>query len=805
MQSSIPRRLLCICLFLLAGLVAGIAPLAAAPPAQTAPPTERGEVVLDSVNDWEDGTVEDLLVTNNAGGELRLADDTESGEFLSAVYEADFGFNVAGATWRAEIPPGTDLSLELRTSTSRPAAAGSATWGDWQPLVAGDARSQADDGAFAIPATLAFPPDTRYLQLRLTLTTTIARASPVVDRVQVVFLNTTGGPAGLPAGYQREPIRFGREVLTARPTLIPRLTWSGQLEAARPERAQPRGIILHDIPAAPEPAQLLPYLRGLARYQIDVLGWEDMAFHYLIDAEGNLYEGRLGGPASVVGRLSGGDTAIHIGLIGPRDEELSTEAQARLVSLLAWLSQAFEIAPAGEHTVLVGGSRTVRPNVTTYDQIALDPDGNDDTLAALLPQLRERTDESIVRARWYFPEGNVAEYSQRLSFFNPTASDASATVTLLQPETGLPVTEIVTVPAGRRADLVVTEVVTPTSAVPSIVESNAPILVERSLGTQTDIGVGPGINQLARIWYFPEGSTQEDFATYLVLFNPHPMPVQAEISYLRQDVLPITEQITIPPQQRYVVITADRVPDLDFSMRVVASHPIAAERTMRFGEELSGLHTGSGITRLARRWLFAEGTTEPPFEMRLLLLNPNEQIANTRVTFMTPDGTTLVRNYALPAMTRLAVDVNDVVPDLGVATMVSADRPIAAERALYFNDGDAGTVSAGAREPAFSWYFVEGRSADATMYLLLSNPNRTQTVVTVDFVLFDGTLAQQRVVMPANSRYTLAVHEFYPDETSIAMVVRATQPIVAERSLFPGGGTRGGATSLGIPGPVAVQ
>jgi hypothetical protein len=35
----------------------------------------------------------------------------------------------------------------------------------------------------------------------------------------------------------------------------------------------------------------------------------------------------------------------------------------------------------------------------------------------------------------------------------------------------------------------------------------------------------------------------------------------------------------------------------------------------------------------------------------------------------------------------------------------------------------------------------------------------------------------------------------------VAAVVRATQPIVAERSIYPGGGARGGATTLGIPLP----
>jgi hypothetical protein len=53
--------------------------------------------------------------------------------------------------------------------------------------------------------------------------------------------------------------------------------------------------------------------------------------------------------------------------------------------------------------------------------------------------------------------------------------------------------------------------------------------------------------------------------------------------------------------------------------------------------------------------------------------------------------------------------------------------------------------------------------------------------------------------VPAGARYTMSVHELYPNEDAVSAIVRSTRPIVAERSLFPDGGARGGATALGIP------
>ena len=164
----------------------------------------------------------------------------------------------------------------------------------------------------------------------------------------------------------------------------------------------------------------------------------------------------------------------------------------------------------------------------------------------------------------------------------------------------------------------------------------------------------------------------------------------------------------------------------------------------------------------------------------------------------------------MPPQTRLPINVNEVVPALGIATTIVADRPIAAERAMYWNNSGgsanptAGAANAGATEPAFTWLFADGRTSDNFLeYLLLSNPSKNQARVTVEFVLVDGKKASQSVVMAGGSRYTLAAHQLYPGQPALAATVRSTQPIVAERSLYLGepgsAANRGGATALGVP------
>jgi hypothetical protein len=813
---------------------------------QQGPTAQVAEWTITSARDWQRGVVSGLIISNNAGGELRLEADQAQGSFISQPFSTTFTLNAAGAFWRADLSQGTDISLELRGRATPPPpdsndaendAESDGAWGPWQRLEAGDARSQAEDGAFATPDVLVFPPDTRYLQLRATLSSDIPQASPVLNKITIAYLNTMPGPPTSP-GLPRSPIIFGTQTLTPRPQVVERSTWSGSEIGAGPIRANPRGIILHQVDPYSIPDEVvqfddtLPYLRALATYQSDVLGWDDMSYHYLIDQSGTLYEGRIGGPTSAVLRLSAGDDAIHVALIGDLNEAPTAAAQQTLVDLLAWLGQAYDIAPTGQHAVLDGEALFERPNISGHNEVAPEAPDPGAPFSTLLPELRTRTDQATVRSRWYFAEGNTQDYIERLSFFNPADTEATATVTLLPPGFATPLTSTVTIAASGRNDLMLNDIITATSSLPAIVESSTPLIVERSMELPTDVNSGLGVRQLSRVWYFAEGSTADTFETYLVLFNPHPTPTEATVTYMKGDGIQAQQQVPIPPYQRVVVTVGDVLPAVGFGAQVVASQPIAVERTMRFGIDRGGMHVGPGITQLSRQWYFAEGTTEEPFLMRILLLNPNSQAATTTITFMTPDGTSLTRRYIIPATTRLVVDVNEIVPTLGVATDIESDRPIAAERSLYFapelpvpqgtgatealtpttpittintipparNIPLAGSVSAGLSEPDYLWYFADGRTINANEFLLLSNPTRGQASVTIDFILPDSVQTQE-IVMPANSRYTVAVHDLYPGQPALSAVVQATQPIVAERSLFPVGdqiGSGGGTTAPGI-------
>jgi hypothetical protein len=796
---------------LLALCVAGLVPVTTH--AQTGAPVQIGTATLSEVGDWEGGTTTDLLVTNNGNGELRLASGSNRGIFESSLLPTNFRANAVGLTWKAQIPEGTLLSLEVR------GGAAGGQLGAWQPVAGGDTHPNGDSTIFALESVRALPDDTNFLQLRVTLSSTIANASPELSEATLTYYNTQAGPS-IATGLPRVPILAGAATLTPAPQIIERLSWSGGAPVPlNPARLTPRGVVLHQI-GDEQTAAPLSFLRALLNYHTKTLGWDDLPYHYIIDRNGLLYEGRIGGPTSAsrqkivdqptitTSRMAGGDAVVHIALIGsaaPTPESLAT-----LTSLAAWLGQAYTIAPLGTHRFLsADGTVVERPNIVGHSEIvsaAADPSAE---LRNQIPAIRQAADQATVRARYYFAEGNVFNYAQRLAVINPTTTSATVRFLLLRQPGPAQVREV-TIAAGGRADLVVNDIFADTTDVPVIVESNAAILAERYMDFGSDISMAQGVRQPSRVWYFAEGATDETNRTYLLIFNPQLAEVQATIKYVRDDGIAAEQSVRIPALQRRVVVVGDKLSGARFGMQVIATRPVITERTMIFGAGSSadsgGVHTTAGVTELSRKWYFAEGTTAPPFTMAILVMNPNAQPVQAAVTFMTPDGTSLTRRYAIPATTRLAIPVNDVVPQLGVATTVVTDRPVAVERSITWADGSVGTAGAGATNTAFTWRFADGRTADNfQQFLLISNPGAGQARVTVEYVLADGTrVSDAPFTMPARSRQTIAVHTLRPGQQFISATIRASQPIVAERSLYRGDpralGNRGGETVLGIPG-----
>lgn len=106
------------------------------------------------------------------------------------------------------------------------------------------------------------------------------------------------------------------------------------------------------------------------------------------------------------------------------------------------------------------------------------------------------------------------------------------------------------------------------------------------------------------------------------------------------------------------------------------------------GGSITGGHIGGGVTAPSPTWYFAEGYTGSGFDEYLTILNPDPEGAMVSVTYYREGEGPVVKSHLVPAASRYTIKVNDEVgPGQAVSAKVESDRPIVAERPMYFRYG----------------------------------------------------------------------------------------------------------------------
>ncbi len=201
------------------------------------------------------------------------------------------------------------------------------------------------------------------------------------------------------------------------------------------------------------------------------------------------------------------------------------------------------------------------------------------------------------------------------------------------------------------------------------------------------------------------------------------------------------------------------------------------------------VYVNNTIPDLSTTWYLAEGftgtnATGGHFETYVLIQNPGAQQANVNVTFMLPGGATQEHTYVVPAASRFTITVNDLLPDAEVSAFVQSDRPVAVERAMYFNDRKAGHDSIGVSSPSKTWYLAEGYTAQSfDEYVLIQNPGNNDAQVTATFMTAATGNKIVKYKVGAHSRFTIKVDDVVPAD-SVSTQIESTEPVVAERAQY---------------------
>ncbi len=319
--------------------------------------------------------------------------------------------------------------------------------------------------------------------------------------------------------------------------------------------------------------------------------------------------------------------------------------------------------------------------------------------------------------------------------------------------------------------------------------------------------------RLSNSWTLPEGSTGF-FAERIALANPDSVPADVVLTFLRPAPSPpITRRYSLLPYGR-ATVDVNSVAGLnqaDVSAVITAeSGGVVAERTMFWGDQFYGGHTGKAIERTGTTWYLAEGAANGFFATFILLANPSSTPATATLTFLMEPSGTFTRAYSVPANSRVTIYTNEVQDPSGgrplngrsFSTQVTSTTPIAVERSMYFTNArvwNGGHEAAAVPAPRTNWYVAEGATGDFfTTFLLLANPNASPTVATVRYLLPGGQVVTRTHNLAAQSRTTISVNGVVPN-TEVSMDVSATLPIMVERAMYwPGNNWSEAHASAGI-------
>ncbi|MBU4441897.1 MAG: IPT/TIG domain-containing protein, partial [Actinobacteria bacterium] len=186
---------------------------------------------------------------------------------------------------------------------------------------------------------------------------------------------------------------------------------------------------------------------------------------------------------------------------------------------------------------------------------------------------------------------------------------------------------------------------------------------------------------------------------------------------------------------------------------------------------------------------FAEGTTRPGFDQWICIMNPNDEVANVDITYMMSDGSTMPQLVVVEPTSRSTIKVIDAIgPDKDVSTKIASDKPVIAERPIYFSYHGLWTGGhdvVGAIAPATEWYFAEGTTRDGfDEWLCLQNPNATTVDVEITYMLQGGEVRTQTVEILPTSRETIDVKGFLGPNIDCSAKVTADAGIIAERPMY---------------------
>ncbi|MCG2796281.1 MAG: DUF5719 family protein, partial [Actinomycetia bacterium] len=313
--------------------------------------------------------------------------------------------------------------------------------------------------------------------------------------------------------------------------------------------------------------------------------------------------------------------------------------------------------------------------------------------------------------------------------------------------------------------------------------------VEPTLGVWSHDSIG--VTAPSNTWYLAEGATAGGFETWVLIQNPNDTPTDVTLTYMTDNGEVPGGTITVAPNSRDSVNVELTVQTYNVSTKATADKPVIAERAMYYSTETTYrqcAHSSIGVTAPSDTWYLAEGSTFGGFETWILVQNPGTEPATVTLTYQTDTGEVPGPTRTVQPGSRESFEVSQTVQTYEVSTTVTSDKPVIAERAMYWSTAtvkrQAAHDSIGVTMASDTWYLAEGATAGGfETWVLVQNPNETPARVTLTYMTENGEVPGGTITLPANSRENVNVGETVRT-FKVSTKVTADQPVIAERAMY---------------------
>lgn len=293
---------------IIVGLVIGSTPIVPIVSAKTVYHTLAFDGRIATPEDLAQGQFENIALVHSDGKAALRSENGGAGVYVSKVIEAPFNATHIGVHWEEDLPLGEGIVAYVRTSGD------GEHFGTWVPVFVEDDLGPDTVSVDETFAELVGVDKARYAQAKIEF---VPRGGvvPTVRSLTLTFLNSAEESAQTVTSLGIGPVAAyaeGSSVQKISPNgqavnVIPREEW-GANEAYRmigEEESWPRLyhgtrklVIHHTADAASngvtDPATNMGTVRSIYYYHAVTRGWGDIGYNALVDAAGNVYEGRYG-------------------------------------------------------------------------------------------------------------------------------------------------------------------------------------------------------------------------------------------------------------------------------------------------------------------------------------------------------------------------------------------------------------------------------------------------------------------------------------------------------------------------------